>query len=205
MSLAVLKRKTNTKYSKISSSRYSKSGFSLNNPRRVDSHSNQYQIQTPMKGPVYRGHGSCCGRYPVNVVKSRYNNYDNHVRQYSEKSNQGISVKTNRASIYSRNKWINRPHPYGVTKQMKTITYEQYIDQKKGENNCNVVPNEEDDGCSDNTSSCKKLPVVHKDVTIKDQSEYMTTNLLKKNCLPPSGDKLPSPSPISGRCNSACK
>ncbi len=48
MSIVALKRKTATKYGKLSSR--GSEGFSLNNPRRVDSHHNQVQTQTPMKG-----------------------------------------------------------------------------------------------------------------------------------------------------------
>ena len=214
MSLSVLKRKTNSKYSRISSSKYSKDGFSLNNPRRVGSHSNQVQIQTPMKGNVPRGHGSCCGHYPINIVKSRYNNYDPHVREFNgDKSNTGISVKTNRSSIYSRNKWINRPYPNSVTKQIEQITYEQYIDSKKGKtNNCqssnNVSSDTNNNGCENNyvtnTTSCKKQQNISKRVDIKDQSEYLNTNLLTNKCLPPTGNKLPNPLPLTGRCNSGC-
>ena len=58
MSLSTLKRKAGAKYSRISSSRHSNNGFSLNNPRRVESKSGKPQYQTPMKGAIYRGHGT---------------------------------------------------------------------------------------------------------------------------------------------------
>ena len=69
MSLSVLKRKAGTKYNKISSR--GNVGFSLNNPRRVNSHRNKVQTQTPMKGNVPRGHGTCCGKYPIVINKSQ--------------------------------------------------------------------------------------------------------------------------------------
>ena len=58
-----------TKYSKISS--HGKGRFSLNNPRRVESKSGRgrVQTQTPMKGTVPRGHGGCCGKYPIVINK----------------------------------------------------------------------------------------------------------------------------------------
>ena len=65
MSLVVLKRKSQTKYSKISSQGSGR--FSLNNPRRVESKSGRgrVQTQTPMKGNVPRGHGGCQTSFPI--------------------------------------------------------------------------------------------------------------------------------------------
>ena len=209
MSLSVLKKKSNIRNSRISSSKHSKNGFSLNNPRRVDSHSGQSQIQTPMKGNVPRGHGSCCGKYPINIVKSRYNNYDQHIREFNGiKSNPGISVKNTRGSISTRFKWINRPYPYAVSKKMEPLTYEQYMNKKKGEENiCNRENNTIINGCnncSGDRGNCKKQQIINKRVDIKSQSEYIQTNLLTRHCLPPKGDKVENPKPVSGSCNSAC-
>ena len=58
MSLSVLKRKSETKYNKLSSR--GSQGFSLNNPRRVSSHSGQTQTQTLMKGTALRVNELVC-------------------------------------------------------------------------------------------------------------------------------------------------
>ena len=162
MSLIVLKRKASTKYNSLSSR--GNVGFSLNNPRRVDSHANQTQTQTPMKGNVPRGHGTCCGKYPVVINKSQYNNYDAHVREYNgPKSNTGISVKNNQSSISTRHKWMKRGYPYTSVKNMNHLDNELYLMQKK---NClhSLQSQTSNDACN-----------VVKDVSIKSHSEYLET------------------------------
>lgn len=200
MSLVVLKRKANTKYSKISS----KSGyFSLNNPRRVESHANQNQTQTPMKGNVPRGHGTCCGRYPVVMNKSQYNNYDYHTREFKgSKSNPGISVKNNLGSISTRNKWMKSTYPDYVVKQMGPTTYSQYYDTINGQH-ASIDTNVASGICNGN-QHCRKENITNivKTTTVMDHSEYLKTKLLKKNCLPPPNTKRPIPTPMDGPYNS---
>ena len=93
MSLTVLKRKSQTKYSKLSSGPLL---FSLNNPRRIYSKSGRgrVQSQTPMKGNVYRGHGTKGARtYGDKIIKSQYVNDDPFVIDNSNGGNTSISVK----------------------------------------------------------------------------------------------------------------
>lgn len=72
MSLAVLKRKAQTKYNNMSAN--SSSGFSLNGTHRNQGYIGQTSlsrtiIRTPHKGATPKGHGGCCGTYPTNIIK----------------------------------------------------------------------------------------------------------------------------------------
>jgi hypothetical protein len=86
MSITTLKRKTDGSYhvsgglhgkgyvNAISSGRRA---FSLNDPRRVSAQTGKTSIQTRMRGTGYRGHGGNYGSFPINPVRSSYqNNYD---------------------------------------------------------------------------------------------------------------------------------
>jgi len=199
MSLVVLKRKSQTKYSKLSSR---KGDFSINNPRRVGSHSNQYQTQTPMKGNVPRGHGSCCGHYPIVINKSQYNNYDYHVRKFNgNKANPGISVKNNQSSISSRNKWIKSTYPNYVVKKMGTHDYSEYYNRINGQNASRET--EHVGNVCNSNEDCKKISSANivKNTSTLDYSEYLKTKFLNKNCLPTPNSKAPIPVPIQGPCS----
>ncbi len=201
MSLVVLKRKSQTKYSKLSSK---KPDFSINNPRRVGSHSNQVQTQTPMKGNVPRGHGSCCGHYPIVIHKSQYNNYDFHERVFNgDKANPGVSVKNNRASISSRNKWMKSTYPKYVVKKMGTYDYSEYYNRINGQNASRNTENVRKQ-CSENANCNKKsyANIVQNTYT-PDYSEYLKTTFLNKNCLPTPNSKAPVPVPIQGNCKTS--
>jgi hypothetical protein len=210
MSLTVLKRKSNTKYGKISSR--GNNGFSLNNPRRVDSHSNKVQTQTPMKGTALRGHGSCCGQFKKVINNSQYKNYDSMERIFV--GNQGISVKNNHASISTRYKWIKRGYPYSVfkdTNQYDQNTASLYTENKATNAICKNDGNEDSgnanlqDSCENGSSPCKiPLQNIVKSVGVLSQSEYIRSKLLDKNCLPPPEDKQHFPVVIEGSCNTNC-
>lgn len=201
MSLVVLKRKSSTKYGKISSSSKQKI-FSLNNPRRIGRHPGKGQTQTPMKGNAYRGHGTCCGTFPVNVLSSNYVNYDPFERDLdaSDKVTTGISVKSNFSSISTRHKWIKSTYPNYVVKNMQPKDYETYIAQKAAQNASSSLGEE-----ASTRGSCvcnnNKTSDISKRVDVLDQSEYIKTKLYVKNCLPTPNSKAPCPQPISGPCN----
>lgn len=182
MSLVVLRRKSQTKYSKISAH---KGFFSLNNPRRVDSHRNQTQTQTPMKGSVPRGHGTCCGKYPIVINKSSYINYDPSVRSDSEgKSNTGISVKNNRASISTRNKWIKRGYPHYIVQDVNPMSSQEYSRKLSArEGGENYGRNAKLLACNDNKCPKSEVDVnIVKRTDTLDYSEYLKTKFLKKKC-----------------------
>ena len=196
MSLVVLKRKAGTKYGKISP--HGSVGFSLNNPRRIESKMGRMrrQIQTPMKGDAYRGHGSCCGNYPINVHKSQYVNNSPFVRTFeNEKSNTGISVKNHSGSMAVRHKWMKRGYPHYVTKSMNTKTQQEYIEDKANQSAASELGETAKQTLScegTNPSTTPDLNIV-KRVDTLSQGEYMRTKLMNKNCLPPPASKQPVP------------
>jgi hypothetical protein len=205
MSLVVLKRKSNIRNSKISS----RTGiFSLNNPRRVDSHRNKVQTQTPMKGNVPRGHGSCCGSYPLKIINSQYKNFDPHVREYnSDKSNTGISVKTNSSSISTRNKWLKRGYPHYIVKDTAPLSYELYnrkIRDQASSKNVGLIDNFLDEDIIDVPACCIKIQKnnIVKSLGARDYSEYLKNKFLNKHCLPTPNSLAHKPVPISGNCTS---
>lgn len=202
MSLVVLKRKSAIKNSKISSQ---KGYFSLNNPRRVGSHTNKIQTQTPMKGNVPRGHGSCCDNYPVNISKSQYNNYDPHVREFNgDKSNTAISVKNNHSSISTRNKWLKRGYPHFIVKDIGDKSYDNYLKQKREQSASKNFGRGDIDGFdADNETCCQttsKAGNIVQHVETKDYGEYLRTNFLNKHCLPTPNSMAHYPVPMSGAC-----
>ena len=189
MSIVALKRKTATKYGKLSSR--GSEGFSLNNPRRVDSHHNQVQTQTPMKGNAPRGHGSCCGKFNVKINNSQYKNYDNMTR--SEVGNQGISVKNHHGSMAIRNKWLKRGYPYTVVKNMTPQDQSFFIENKSKNAICNNFADIsnviQQDSCVGSVG-CKKSvsTTIVKNLNTLSQGEYLRGRLMAKNCL---NNKIP--------------
>lgn len=202
MSLVVLKRKAQTKYSKISS--HGKGRFSLNNPRRVESKSGRgrVQTQTPMKGNVPRGHGGCCGTYPVVINKSQYVNDDPHVADFSiPKANTGISVKNHSGSIATRYKWLNGTYPNYIVKDMEPLSYDVYNRQVAAPHATSSLGETTMDKITCDQGKCAK-PVsnFNKKVGPLSYDEYYNTKFLTKNCLPPPQAKLPVPRPLKSNC-----
>jgi hypothetical protein len=71
MSIATLKRKTQTKYNNMSVN--TKEGFSLNGTRRLQGYVGQTSLsrslpRTLMRGQTIRGHGGCCGTYLITPI-----------------------------------------------------------------------------------------------------------------------------------------
>lgn len=204
MSLVVLKRKAQTKYSKISS--HSKGRFSLNNPRRVESKSGRgrVQTQTPMKGNVPRGHGGCCGTYPIVINKSQYVNDDPYVANFSDpKVNTGISVKNHHGSIATRFKWLNGTYPNYVVKDTEPLSYDLYLKDLAAPHSAKSLGETTMDKltCETTEGNCNR-PVsnFNKKVGQLSYDEYYRTKFLNKNCLPTIKAKMPVPRPISGTC-----
>jgi hypothetical protein len=161
-----------------------------------------------MKGNVPRGHGSCCGKYPIRINKSQYVNYDLHERQYNgEKSNQGISVKNNAGSISTRHKWLKRGYPHYTVKDMHELDYGTYIAKLAAQSAVqNYASNENalvQDSCETSTTCSKKTSVIVKDTHTLSQGEYLKTKFLQKNCLPTPNSKLHYPVPQSGSCSNS--
>ena len=224
MSLATLKKKSQVKYGKISSSASYKNnpsnyqGFSLNNLRRVANKRGKSQYQTPMRGTAPRGHGSTYGEYPVNIIKSQYVNYDSFERITEYKSTHGISVKGNKGSLNARFKWMKSGYPNSVVKDMEPLTTEQLLhelrichsDDTRATASDAIDVYDCDGGSNDYTGDAStknkcarpQNQNVYKKVKTLSQGEYLDTVFLKKHCLPTTASNAPYPKPISGSCNS---
>lgn len=113
MSIATLKRKTQTKYNNMSVD--SKTGFSLNGTLRNQGYVGQTSLsrslpKTMMKGNVKRGHGGCSGTYNnAPIVQSAVTslNDPNVIKK---------SVVNTHGMIESKYMWTRRPFPNAVVK-----------------------------------------------------------------------------------------
>lgn len=116
MSLAVLKKKTASKYNNNSVG----TKFSINGTYRNQGYVGQTSlsrtlIHTPKTGTTPQGHGSCCNTYSVQDIKnsSCCSTEQNHVIKSSVLSTSGMLSKKHR--------WLKRPHPYSTTKPSDSI------------------------------------------------------------------------------------
>jgi hypothetical protein len=113
MSIATLKRKTQTQYNNMSVG--SKDGFSLNGTHRSQGYVGQTSLsrslrQTPMKGDTVKGHGGCCGKFHKNgIVQSA-------VTSLNDPNVVKPSVLGNHGMISTHYRWIHRPSPFIAVK-----------------------------------------------------------------------------------------
>jgi len=119
MSIATLKKKTQNQYNTFSVG--SPNGFSLNGTHRSQGYIGQstqsrFLSRTLMKGDTVRGHGGCCGKYPIyNIVQTSVTSTENpNVLKPSVLNNSGM--------ISTQYRWVRRPQPYSTTD--KTDTHE---------------------------------------------------------------------------------
>jgi hypothetical protein len=130
MSIVTLKRKTAAKYNNNS---VSKPNFSLNGTRRSQGYVGQDTRgrslpKTIMKGNTPKGHGGCCGKYPINpIVQSAVTSLNNpNIIKPSVVGNYGL--------IETKYQWIHRPQPFSTTKPDSSFsqligTQQQYIEK----------------------------------------------------------------------------
>jgi len=112
MSIATLKRKTQTKYNNMS---VGQAGFSINGTHRNQGYVGQTSLsrslpRTLMRGNTVRGHGGCCGTFTVGpIVQSGVTSTENSavVKQSSLNTSGMLSTKY---------RWIRRPEPYATVK-----------------------------------------------------------------------------------------
>jgi len=189
MSLSVLKRKTQHKYSNHSGN----NGFSLNNSRRLDIH--YKQNQTPFLGVNPKGHGGCCDTYKINVNKTHYGNEHDpfHLGRPSVKSSSSYlnqKKKCSRQQLY-----INKPnscpsqtYPNIVVQTLSDSNYEYYLKEKVAKLN-----HEEPQGnCSvSRTVNSKQIGNYKKDIGPLDYQTYLSTRLKKNKCLDPPKQVYP--------------
>jgi hypothetical protein len=130
MSIATLKRKTAAKYHNSS---VDLPAFSINGTRRSQGYIGQTMLsrslpRTPMKGNTMKGHGGCCGTYPIgNVIQSAVTSLNNPtVVKPSVLGTDGL--------ISTKYRWIRRGYPFSSTKQdtnLNSNTAQDYIDKLK--------------------------------------------------------------------------
>ena len=146
MSIVTLKRKTAAKYhhSHISSkngavlcgvvtqgSCLNNGGFSLNGTHRSQGYVGQDTLgrslpKTIMKGNVIKGHGGCCGKFPIQRVVQSAVTSTNNPRIVKP------SVMNTPGMLMSKYRWIRRPAPFSIVKPDSTMninTQQHYIER----------------------------------------------------------------------------
>lgn len=134
MSIATLKRKTQTQYNNMS---VGQSGFSINGSFRGQGYVGQSTqsrtlVRSLAKGSTLRGHGGCCGKYPITNVRA------SELLHLDDPTVARDTVKNTNGMLLSKYRWVRRPQPFssfklsGSDKQM--YSQSTYID--------NLVKNE---------------------------------------------------------------
>lgn len=127
MSIATLKRKVASQYNNSS---VGFAQFSINGTRRSQGWVGQTSLsrslpRTLMKGNVIKGHGGCCGTYPVYPV------IQSGVTSTEDPRVVKSSVMNTMGMIDTKYRWITRPAPYSVVKPDTTNNLndqQSYID-----------------------------------------------------------------------------
>ena len=162
MSITTLKRKTAAKYGRHSTA----NGFSLNNSRRVNAHTNQEQTQTPFIGVDPKGHGGTYGEYKQTINQSQYNNTYDPFNQPKQ------TTLSNQALISKKLRPLYSGYPNNVVQPTKENDYETFIQSKVAD-------------LSHNTMDSGTCGVYQKTVGPMDYDTYIATRLKKNKCLAP--------------------
>jgi len=127
MSIATLKRKTQTQYNNMSVNEIK--GFSINGTHRSQGYVGQTMLsrslpKTLMRGDTERGHGGCCGTYRLTpIVQSAVTSTENpNVVKRSVLGTSGM--------LATKYRWAKRPAPYTSVKSDNTLnanTQGEYI------------------------------------------------------------------------------
>ncbi len=117
MSIVALKRKTEAKYknSSVGQRQFSINGTTRNQGYIGQTSLSRSLIHTPLKNTVPRGYGGCCSVVQRNIKASEiYSLEDNTVVKPSVLSTKGL--------LATRYRWINRPFPNSVVKNMDALS-----------------------------------------------------------------------------------
>tara|TARA_B100000963_G_C22639497_1_gene679575 strand:- start:7427 stop:8131 length:705 start_codon:yes stop_codon:yes gene_type:complete len=215
MSIVALKRKSKSKYSKISHNK----GFSLNSDRHQRSSSfvggsssfNNTVNRTRFKGSEPIGYGSCCGKYNRNIINSNYCCNPTPETKYIRQS-----VKNTKGYLSRKNVWLTGGYPKFVYQSQSINDYERYNSKISSCNACKNRQNENSgENCKNLENKCttSQLPLnmsgvkrtnlninnYQKTVGAISQGEYITTDYKCNNCLPPPPDKREYPPPITNK------
>lgn len=187
MSLQVLSKKAKAKYGNHNG----KNGFSLNNSRRVASHQNQPQTQTPFLGNVPKGNGGFSGQYTIQINQSQYKNID----PFNEPKPTTLS---NHALLSKKLRCLNSGYPNNVVQPTYQNDYETYVNQKVANLTTRKSDYSECNPCRDNA----KMSNYVKNTGPMDYDVYIKTQLKTNNCLNPP--KLTYPPRISKNSTLGC-
>lgn len=123
MSIATLKKKTQAQYNNNS---VGFRQFSLNGTHRNQGYVGQDTLgrslpRTLAKGNTLRGHGGCCGTFPIapSILSGITSTEDNQVVKSSVLDNNGM--------LATKYRWIRRPAPFSVLKPPRTQTHIEYL------------------------------------------------------------------------------
>jgi len=152
MSIATLKRKSQTLYNNLSVG--SKDGFSINGIHRNQGYIGQTSLsrslpRTPMKGDTPKGHGGCCGTYLQKSiiqsgVTSPENGGSNTIDAVGEEYRTRVkssSMNTN-GMILSKYRWARRGQPFTTVKPDSNHGSDQSLEiytKNKAKNTLNNV------------------------------------------------------------------
>jgi hypothetical protein len=114
MSIATLKRKTQAQYNNMSVNAVG--GFSLNGTRRSQGFVGQTTlsrtlVRTLAKGPTLKGHGGCCGQYPITNIRTSPD-----MAIMNDPAVIKPSVINTNGLILTKYRWIRRPQPFTTVK-----------------------------------------------------------------------------------------
>ena len=166
MSIVVLKRKTKAQYNNMSVGSKN-GGFSLNGTRRSAGYIGRGVLglsfpRTLMRGNVARGHGGCCGTYPVKPIVSSSIGFPTGDNGSTANNNTNVvksSVLDTNGLIMTKYRWIRRPQPYTAVKpdsNMIQNTQKSYIENLSKNTVANLSLC---DGGSVCTFKCSVLPI----------------------------------------------
>lgn len=178
MSLATLKKKTQSKYRNSS---VGLQQFSLNGTRRLQGYIGQTSLsrslpRTPAGGAYAKGHGGCCGTHPSDaaITSAVTNNNDSSVVKSSVLSSKGMLAKRLRCcdSVVK---------PDNQTSLNSSSSYLEYL-----KNKCSQIETYSDEHVTKlrtcTNDSDKACSSTHKDVIVaSSQSDYLSR--LKGKCL----------------------
>lgn len=110
MSIVTLKRKTQAQYNNMSVNAFR--GFSLNGTHRSQGFVGQTSLSRTLvrsfaKGTTLRGHGECCGQYPITNIKT-----SSDMSCLNDSSVVKSPVLNTKGLIMTKYRWIRRPNPY---------------------------------------------------------------------------------------------
>ena len=170
MSIATLKRKTQTKYNNMS---VGTQGFSLNGGFRNQGYVGQTSLSRSLPRTLQQGYGGCCGTYNnASVVMSSVTSTEDP--KIIKKSVLGTS-----GMLSSKYRWIRRPQPHATVKpdvNNNTSDQSTYITKKIKKTIFEIKKgnDESDSSCTNvntTTSSCVNQKKVCE--SVRPEEEYL--------------------------------